>query len=102
MRVLLSVNGSRGDIEQMAGLAVQLQSLGVEVRVCAPPDPEFIERIERAGAEFVPFGEPVRPKVTGKVPQTSASLAQRAADLVDLQFATLFEAAEGCDALRGP
>ena len=38
MRVLLSTYGSRGDVEPMAGLAVQLGALGAEVRVCAPSD----------------------------------------------------------------
>ena len=38
MRVLLSTYGSRGVVEPMAGLAVQLRTLGAEVRVCAPPD----------------------------------------------------------------
>jgi vancomycin aglycone glucosyltransferase len=33
MRVLLSTYGSRGDAEPMMGLAVQLRTLGVEVRV---------------------------------------------------------------------
>jgi UDP:flavonoid glycosyltransferase YjiC (YdhE family) len=37
MRVVLSY-GSRGDVEPMAGLAVQLRTLGAEMRVCAPPD----------------------------------------------------------------
>jgi vancomycin aglycone glucosyltransferase len=35
MRVLLS---TYGDVEPMAGLAVQLRTFGAEVRVCAPPD----------------------------------------------------------------
>jgi UDP:flavonoid glycosyltransferase YjiC (YdhE family) len=30
MRVLLSTHGSRGDVEPMAGLAVQLWALGAE------------------------------------------------------------------------
>ena len=38
MRVLLSTWGSRGDVEPLLGLAVQLQALGAEVRMCAPPD----------------------------------------------------------------
>ncbi len=38
MRVLLSMYGSRGDIEPMVGLAVQLRALGAEVRVCASRD----------------------------------------------------------------
>lgn len=42
MRVLLSAWGSRGDVEPLAGLAVGLRELGAEVRVCAPPDEEFV------------------------------------------------------------
>ena len=41
MRVLLSTYGSRGDVEPMAGLAVQLRALGAEVRLCAPPDKDY-------------------------------------------------------------
>jgi hypothetical protein len=40
--VLLSTWGSRGDVEPLAGLAVRLRELGAEVRVCAPPDEEFM------------------------------------------------------------
>ena len=38
MRALLSMYGSRGDVEPMVRLAVQLGALGAELRVCAPPD----------------------------------------------------------------
>ncbi|MFD3656760.1 glycosyltransferase [Streptomyces sp. NPDC058620] len=40
MRVVLSTYGSRGSVEPTAGLAVRLQELGAEARVCAPPDEE--------------------------------------------------------------
>jgi vancomycin aglycone glucosyltransferase len=33
MHVLLTAYGSRGDVEEMMGLAVQLRTLGAEVRV---------------------------------------------------------------------
>jgi vancomycin aglycone glucosyltransferase len=33
MRVLLSTYGLRGDVEPMMGLAVQLRTLGAEVRL---------------------------------------------------------------------
>ncbi len=49
MRVLLSAYGSHGDVEPMAGLAVRLQALGAEVRMCAPPDKDFEELLGRAG-----------------------------------------------------
>jgi vancomycin aglycone glucosyltransferase len=38
MRVLLSTIGSRGDVQPVVALAVQLRGRGQEVRVCAPPD----------------------------------------------------------------
>ena len=38
MRVLLSTYGSRGDVEPMMALAVQLRTLGATVRMCAPSD----------------------------------------------------------------
>jgi vancomycin aglycone glucosyltransferase len=38
MRVLLSMYGSRADVEPMVGLAVRLRALGAQVRGCAPPD----------------------------------------------------------------
>jgi vancomycin aglycone glucosyltransferase len=38
MRILLSTIGSRGDVQPLVALALQLKSLGQEVRVCVPPD----------------------------------------------------------------
>src|SRR5215468_8776254 len=49
VRVLLSTYGSRGDVEPMVGLAVRLRALGVQVRVCAPPDEEFERRLAGVG-----------------------------------------------------
>jgi UDP:flavonoid glycosyltransferase YjiC (YdhE family) len=49
MRVLLSTYGSRGDVEPMAALAVELQKLGVEAVVSAPSDREFADLLARAG-----------------------------------------------------
>ena len=37
MRALLTTYGSRGDVEQLVGLAEQVRALGAEARVCAPP-----------------------------------------------------------------
>jgi vancomycin aglycone glucosyltransferase len=52
MRVLLSTDGSRGDIERMVALAIELDGLGAEARLCAPPD-------------LVPAGECDAPVATG-------------------------------------
>ena len=56
MRVLLSTSGSGGDVEPMAGLAVQLRALGARVRMCAPPDKGFAELLAGAGVPLVPEG----------------------------------------------
>ena len=56
MRVLLSSWGSRGDIEPLAALALQLRELDAEVRACAPPDEEFRALFARVGATFIALG----------------------------------------------
>jgi vancomycin aglycone glucosyltransferase len=60
MRVLLSTYGSRGDVEPLAGLAVQVRALGAEVRVCAPPDEDFAQRLAGVGVTLVPVGQSAR------------------------------------------
>ena len=96
MRVLLSTWGSRGDVEPLLGLAVQLQALGAEVRMCAPPD--FTERLRRVGVPMVAAGKSVRELVHGGTkPSTAADAPRVAAALVASQFDTVAEAAKGCD-----
>jgi vancomycin aglycone glucosyltransferase len=38
MRVLLSTIGSRGDVQPLVALALELRALAQEVRLCVPPD----------------------------------------------------------------
>jgi vancomycin aglycone glucosyltransferase len=97
MRVFLSTYGPRADVEPMVGLAVQLRALGAEVPECAPRD--FAELLARVGVPLVPFGQPVRPPVSGATPPSAADLPPRAAELVAAQFDTVAATAEGCDAL---
>ena len=98
MRLLLSTYGSRGDVEPMAGLAVQLGALGAEVRVCAPPDKEFAELLAGVGVPPLPIRQPLRPPATGATPPSAADLPPRAAELLSAQFDTVAAAAEECDA----
>lgn len=95
MRVLLSTYGSRGDVEPLAALAVQLQELGAQVRVCAPPDEVFAELLGRVGVELVAVG---KPKVTLTEPSAESATTQRVNELA-AQFSSVAEAAEGCDVL---
>ncbi|KUJ66805.1 glycosyl transferase [Streptomyces albus subsp. albus] len=97
MRVLLSTYGSRGDVEPLAGLAERLRGLGAEVRVCAPPDEDFAQRLAGVGVPLVPVGPSAR-ELTKAAPPSS-SLPQRAAELIAAQFDAVTAAAEGCDVM---
>ena len=97
MRVLLSSWGSRGDVEPIMALAMQLQKLGAEVRVCAPPD--FEELAVRVGVQLIPIGRSLRDMLHGEKPLTPADAPRTAAYLVDMQFDTVAAAADGCDAV---
>ena len=96
MRVLLSTYGSRGDVEPMVGLAVQLRALGAEVRVCAGPDEEFAELLAGVGVPMVPFGQPWRSWVRPSAPEERT---RRVAEFIAAQYDTVAAAAEGCDVL---
>ncbi|MEV4921420.1 glycosyltransferase [Streptomyces roseoverticillatus] len=101
MRVLLLSYGSRGDIEPMLGLAVELRAAGVEVQVCAPPD--FAELLDGAGLPLVPLGPSIREMaskaVTGAEPAPAKSLPQRAAEIFAATYDSVSAVAEGCDAV---
>ncbi|HEY6745175.1 MAG TPA: glycosyltransferase [Mycobacteriales bacterium] len=96
MRVLLSTYGSRGDVEPIAALAVQLQSLGAEVRMCAPPDEEFRQLVSREGVPLVPFDRPWR---SWERPPTAEERPRRVADFIAAQYDTMADTAEGCDVI---
>ena len=100
MRVLLSTIGSRGDVQPLVALAVQLRELGQEVRVCAPPD--FREWIEGLGIPFVPVGPEVRSTAKPHAAQARPSaeqIRQMIEGTVAAQFETIPTAAQGCDVI---
>ena len=99
MRVVLSTCGSRGDVEPMVALAVQLRALGAEAQVCAPPD--FADLLTGVDVPLVPSGRSAREMVrqvrTAEAPPSAADLA---AGLVAAQFDAVAAAATGgCDAI---
>ena len=76
MRVLLSTIGSRGDVQPLVALALQLRALGQDVRLCVPPD--FRDWIEGLGIPVTPIGPEVRkarPKPIGRVGPAHARAA---------------------------
>ena len=100
MRILLTTYGSRGDVEPMAGLGVQLQALGAEVVVCAPPDEEFVALLARAGVKLAPAFSSVRQWVTEALANRAAvDLPKLAAKVLAGQLDAIGKAAEGCDVI---
>lgn len=98
MRVLLSTYGSRGDVQPMVGLALALQALGAEALVCAPPDAEFAELLDRAGISMAPAFSSVREWVE-MAKRSGMDLPRLATVMVAAQFDAIAAAAEGCDAV---
>jgi vancomycin aglycone glucosyltransferase len=103
MRVLLSTIGSRGDVQPLVALALELKDLGQEVRLCVPPD--FRDWIEGLGLPVTPIGPEVR-KAAASLPATPASLSPEQLHrmreaTVAAQFETIAAAARGCDVLVG-
>ncbi|GED89503.1 glycosyl transferase [Streptomyces sp. 6-11-2] len=78
-------------------LAVRLREFGAEVRVCAPPDEDFAQRLAGVGVPLVPVGRSAR-ALTTAAPSPS-SLPQRAAELIVGQLDAVTAAAGGCDVL---
>ncbi|SEQ60476.1 glycosyltransferase [Lentzea albida] len=94
-RVVLAGYGSRGDVEPLIALAVALRDQGADVRVCVPPDEEFVARLAEHDVVLVPFGQSVRDLVTSTRPDPPAV----AAALVNEWFGPVAAAAEGADVL---
>jgi vancomycin aglycone glucosyltransferase len=103
MRVLLSTIGSRGDVQPLVALALEIRALGHEVRLCVPPD--FRQWIEAFGFAVTPIGPEVRPFAASTnrsiAPPTADERRRMIDDTVETQFVTIGEAADGCDAIIG-
>ncbi|WBQ05070.1 glycosyltransferase [Kribbella sp. CA-293567] len=95
MRVFLSTYGSRGDVEPVLALALELQRSGAEVTVCAPPD--FAGLLAGFGVPMVPLGRSAE-ALTKAAPPPS-SIPEHAAELIAAQFEVVSEAASGYDVL---
>jgi vancomycin aglycone glucosyltransferase len=100
VRVLLSTIGSRGDVQPLVALALQLKSLGQEVRLCVPPD--FRDWIDGLGVPVTPIGPELRTFTVSSPPAAPGPLLperrrQLAEASVATQFETIAAAAEGCE-----
>lgn len=102
MRALLSTIGSRGDVQPLVALAMELRALGHEARLCVPPD--FREWIEELGFPVTAVGPELR--ATGKAdpaapPPSAAQRRQMIEATVAAQFGTIAAAVDGCDVIVG-
>lgn len=94
MRVLLSTIGSRGEVQPVMALASELRALGQDVRLCVPPD--FRDWLAGLGFAVTPIGPELRGTANAR---PSGDLRKLAEETVVTQFATVAEAAEGCDVI---
>src|SRR5512138_3823480 len=107
MRVLLSTIGSRGDVQPLVALGLELKALGEEVRLCVPPD--FREWIEALGMPVTPIGPALRWTAKTNLWAGSASegrptpeqVRQMMEGTVAAQFETVTAAAIGCEVILG-
>src|SRR5690349_10236550 len=104
MRILLSTIGSRGDVQPLVALGLQLKALGQDVRLCVPPD--FQDWIEGLGLPVTSIGPKVRAFAvsTPQVPPSPPSPEQRRQMIegtVATQFETISMAAQDRDILVG-
>ena len=90
MRVLLSTIGSRGDVQPLVALALELRALGQEVRLCVPPD--FHDSIDSLGIPVIPIGPDLRKATAASAPATSARPSpEQLRQMAEASVATQFE-----------
>lgn len=99
MRILLSTIGSRGDVQPLVALALELKALGHDVRFCVPPD--FEAWISGRGFSVTTIGPELR-RMTAAAPAAQAPLSperrrELASASVAAQFDAIAAAAAGCD-----
>jgi vancomycin aglycone glucosyltransferase len=100
MRVLLSSIGSRGDVQPILALALELRRLGHQGVLLVAPN--FKSWVESFGVECIPIGPDVKKYSTRfaqkSMPKpTKEQMRQLAQHTVRDQFKTTQEAARGCD-----
>lgn len=102
MRVLLSTIGSRGDVQPLVALALALNGLGHQVRLCVPPD--FRDWIEGLGMPVTPIGPELRStgRANPSAPRPTPEQVRRMIEgTVATQFETIAAAARGHDLIVG-
>ncbi len=100
MKILVSSIGSRGDVQPLVALGLELRVLGHEAYLCVAPN--FQEWVESFGLVCLPIGPDLKQLTSAAAPKQpptlSAEQRQRLAiHTVRAQFPALMDAARGCD-----
>jgi vancomycin aglycone glucosyltransferase len=100
LKVLISSIGSRGDVQPIIALALELRARGHEARLCVAPN--FKEWVESFGLTCLPIGPDLRQLTRGKASKnplkpSEEQLRQLAVYTIRAQFPTLMASAQGCD-----
>ena len=104
MRALLSSIGSRGDVQPILALALELRQLGHQGVLLVAPN--FRDWVESFGIECLPVGPDLK-KTSIRMAQASAAshkpsreqMRQLASQAVRQQFEATMQAARGCDVI---
>ena len=101
MRVLLSTIGSRGEAQPVLALAAQLNAMGHEAHVCAPPD--FQALAQEIGVRYTSVGSELKgtAKHTAATPPTPEQRRQMIEGTIVDQFAAVLAAGDGSDVIVG-
>jgi len=97
MRVLLSVVGTRGDVQPVIALALELRDRGLDVRLCLPPN--FIDWAQGLGFAATPVG--IEMRAPRKAVEHGAAATKPMPDLITDQFDSIGAVAQGCDIILG-
>ena len=106
MKILMSTIGTRGDVQPLVALGVELQALSHSVVLCVAPN--FKEWVESFGFTCYPIGPDLKQFMNRPAPAkqarsrpTKALRRQLAEGTIREQFRVLTEASNGCDLLVG-
>lgn len=94
MKLLLSSIGSRGDVQPLLALALELRALGHTPVLCVAPN--FQAWIESLGLDCVPVGPDLQTWTRAAPKPSPEQMRQLARDNVAEQFRVTPEAARGC------
>jgi vancomycin aglycone glucosyltransferase len=99
-KILISSIGTRGEVQPIVALALELKALGHDATLCAAPD--FKSWIESFGIKHVPVGPPLkgfsmRAPSGKRIKFSKAQAKQMVEGSVRNQFQVMGEAAKGAD-----